>query len=143
MNQRDILLEEQRSRIMRRAKRKIWITFNKEGCSSPNSKTNHGHDENFMTTSQRHNFHFKVWIDVGSNDGFIDPIQFRRYVEDLYSSNTLQLDHKSCEMIADDLFQQIAIHYPERTIHIEVSVDGEEGATVYYETHNPSTLLKI
>lgn len=147
MNQREILLEEQRSRIMRRANRKIWITFIKQGYPSHennlNNKTNYGHDESFMTTSHLRNFHFRVWIDVAANDGIVTPAQFKRYIEDLYSSNVLELDHKSCEMIADDLFQQIAIRFPERTIHIEVSLDGEDGVTVYYETHNPSTLLKI
>jgi hypothetical protein len=144
------MLDEQRSRIMRRANRKIWVTFQKEGvhcypaaATDPALKTNDRYDVSFLATPHRHIFHFRVWIDVVHNDRDIEFIQFKRWLEDLYSSNTLELDHKSCEMIADDLYQQIATRYPERAVHIEVSEDGENGATIFYETHNPSTLLKI
>ena len=40
------------------------------------------------------------------------------------SGEVLVLDHKSCEMIADDLYTQIAVRYPNRKITINVSEDG-------------------
>ena len=45
---------------------------------------------------------------------------------------TLELDYKSCEMICDDLAQQINNKYPKRKINITVSEDGENGATIQY-----------
>jgi hypothetical protein len=101
------------------------------------------YDVSFLGTPHRHIFHFRVWIDVVHNNRDIEFIQFKRWLEQLYSSNTLELNHKSCEMIADDLYQQIAQRYPDRAVYIEVSEDGENGATITYETHSPSSLLKI
>jgi hypothetical protein len=46
---------------------------------------------------------------------------------------TLQLDYNSCEMIADDLYEQIADKYPGRTVEIEVSEDNENGCNIKYE----------
>ena len=48
------------------------------------------------------------------------------------NSAVLELDYKSCEMIADDLYLQIAHKYPGREVTIEVSEDGENGCQVHY-----------
>jgi len=52
----------------------------------------------------------------------------------LYSTTTLELDYKSCEMIADDLYGMIAIKYPNRDVQIEVSEDGENGCVISYNS---------
>jgi len=36
------------------------------------------------------------------NDRDIEFIQFKRWLERLYADGVLRLDHKSCEMMADD-----------------------------------------
>ena len=46
-------------------------------------------------------------------------------------------------MISDDLYEQIATRYPDRDIEITVSEDGENGATIYYNTSRPSHNLVI
>ena len=46
--------------------------------------------------------------------------------------SVLNLDFKSCEMIADDMFDQISLKYPDREVQIEVSEDGENGCFVTY-----------
>jgi hypothetical protein len=91
----------------------------------------------------RHIFHFKVGIEVYHNNREIEFIQFKRWIENLYKENILQLDFKSCEMISDDLFDQIATKYPNRNVEITVSEDNENGATIYYNTHRPIQLLAI
>ena len=53
-------------------------------------------------------------------------------MEKLYSEKTLELDYKSCEMMADDLYLMITNKYPGREIHIDVSEDGENGAHIEY-----------
>jgi hypothetical protein len=84
-----------------------------------------------------------VWIDVLHNDRDIEFIQFKRWLENLYKDGILQLDYKSCEMMADDLYAEIAARYPDRAVWIEVAEDGENGALVKYEITRPSLSIKI
>jgi hypothetical protein len=88
-------------------------------------------------------FHFKVTIQVFHNDRDIEFIQFKRWLENLYAGGTLELNYKSCEMISDDLYEQIAARYPERNIVISVSEDDENGAMIVYNTHQPSLSIKF
>ena len=137
-------------RIKHDAQRRIWVTFQKEGihfypaaATDPALKTGDEYDVSFLGAPHRHIFHFRVWIDVVHNDRDIEFIQFKRWLQKLYESGTIQLDYKSCEMMADDLYLQIAARYPERSVWIEVSEDGENGALIKYETHRPSINIAI
>jgi len=142
--------QEQRDtvdRIKDRAGRMIWVTFRKEGihcypaaATDPMLNTNDEYNVAFLANPHRHIFHFRVWIDVFHNDRDIEFIQFKRWLENLYRDSTLALDYKSCEMISDDLYIQIANRYPRRAVWIEVSEDGENGALVKYETHLPQLI---
>ena len=129
-------------RIIERAERRIWVTFTKEGihkypaaATDPALATGDEYDVSFLATPHRHIFHFRVWIDVNHNDRDIEFIQFKRWLENLYKEETLKLDYKSCEMIAEDLYLQITARYPGRSVWIEVSEDGENGALIKFETH--------
>jgi hypothetical protein len=84
-----------------------------------------------------------VWIDVFHDDRDIEFIQFKRWLENLYRQGTVQLDYKSCEMMSDDLYLQIAARYPGRAVWIEVSEDGENGALIKYEIHRPNINIAI
>ena len=132
-------------RIMDRAQRQIWITFRKEGIHKYPAAAEDPRlaDVSFLANEHRHIFHFRVSIDVFHNDRDIEFIQFKRWCEGLYNTDTLVLDHKSCEMIADDLYVQISSKYPERNVIIEVSEDGENGCAITYNTHQPSLSIKI
>ena len=150
MNQRDQALTEQRERIMSHAERKIWVTFRKEGihcypaaATDPSLATGDEYDVSFLGTPHRHIFHFRVWIDVLHNDRDIEFIQFKRWLENLYKDGILQLDYKSCEMMADDLYAEIAARYPDRAVWIEVAEDGENGALIKYELSRPNLSIKI
>ena len=141
---------EQIERIKYAAQRRIWVTFQKEGihfypaaATDPALKTGDEYDVSFLGTPHRHIFHFRVWIDVVHNDRDIEFIQFKRWLQKLYESGTVQLDYKSCEMMSDDLYLQIAARYPGRSVWIEVSEDGENGALIKYETHRPSLSVNI
>jgi hypothetical protein len=46
-------------------------------------------------------------------------------------------------MMSDDLYLQIAARYPGRSVWIEVSEDGENGALIKYETHRPNLNIAI
>lgn len=130
---------EQIEQAKLQARRQIWVTFRKEGVHNypaalvdPKLRTGDQFDVSFLGYPHRHIFHFRVSIDVFHNDRDIEFIQFKRWLEALYVEGTLVLDHKSCEMIADDLYLQIAGRYPNRAVTIEVSEDGENGCTINY-----------
>ena len=59
---------------------------------------------------------------------FIEFILFKRELEQLYDVGALDMNYKSCEMLADDLASYIQAEYPGRELTIEVSEDGENGA---------------
>ena len=137
-------------RVMQHAQKKIWVTFQKEGmhrypaaATDPALATGDEYDVSFLANPHRHIFHFRVWADVIHNDRDIEFIQFKRWLENLYRSGTLQLDYKSCEMMADDLYIQIASRYPSRAVWIEVSEDGENGALIKYEITRPLNNIVI
>jgi hypothetical protein len=117
----------------------IWVTFQREGvhrypaaATDPKLATGDWDDVSFLGVPHRHIFHFKVWIEVTHDDRDIEFIQFKRWLERLYSNSVLQLDYKSCEMMADDLYNKIAEQYPDREVWIEVSEDGENGAFIKF-----------
>ena len=150
MEQRQQALAEQQERIMTVAERKIWVTFRKEGihrypaaATDPALATGDEYDVSFLGVPHRHIFHFRVWIDVLHNDRDIEFIQFKRWLENLYKDGILALDYKSCEMMSDDLYVQIATRFPDRAVWIEVAEDGENGALFKYETHRPSQSINI
>jgi len=117
----------------------IWVKFQKEGIHcypaaaiDPNLATGDWDDVSFLANKHRHIFHFKVYISIEHSDRNIEFIQFKRWLERLYDNKTLQLDHKSCEMIAEELYIQINKKYPNRIIKIDVSEDNENGCLMEF-----------
>jgi hypothetical protein len=149
MNQ---IQRDQIERIKSAAERKIWVTFQKEGihcypaaATDPALNTAGEYDVSFLANPHRHIFHFRVWIDVFHNDRDVEFIQFKRWLESLYNGqgSVLALDWKSCEMIADDLYIEIAGRYPDRAVWIEVAEDGENGCLIKYELSRPNLSIKF
>ena len=119
--------------------RSIWVTFSKEGIhkypaalDDPKLATGDEYDVSFLGYPHRHIFHFKVWIEIYHADREIEFIQFKRWLESLYGEGIIQLDFKSCEMIADDLANQIMDKYPGRWLKISVAEDNENGCEMEY-----------
>ena len=136
--------------IKEAAKRQIWVTFQKEGihcypaaANDPTLATGDEYDVSFLANPHRHMFHFRVSIDVFHNDRDIEFIQFKRWLISLYQDGVLALDYKSCEMMADDLYSQIAARYPNRAVIIDVSEDGENGCIIHYNLTRPSQSIVI
>jgi hypothetical protein len=143
-------IAEKQQRISDQAKRMIWVTFQREGIhkypgadTDPSLATGDEYDVSFLGYPHRHIFHFKVAIQVFHNDRDIEFIQFKRWLENSFRDGVMQLDHKSCEMISDELYLLIANRYPNRDIEITVSEDGENGATIYYNITKPYQSLTI
>lgn len=120
--------------------RKIWVTFQKEGVhkypgadTDPKLATGDWDDVSFLGVPHRHIFHFRVEIEVFHDDRDIEFIQFKRWLERLYSQQTLELDYKSCEMIAEDLAKEINNKYHNRTFSVSVAEDNENGAILNFK----------
>ena len=145
--------------IKEAANRKIWVSFQKEGihcypaaATDPALNTDDEYNVAFLASPHRHIFHFRVCIDVFHSDRDIEFIQFKRWLISLYQqhpdnnniqSSVLELNYKSCEMIADDLYSQIAARYPNRAVIIDVSEDGENGCVISYNLTRPSQSIVI
>lgn len=125
---------------MKKVFNQIWVTFKKEGIhkypaalDDPKLATGGWDDVSFLGYPHRHIFHFRVGVEVFHDDRDIEFIQFKRWLERLYSDGTLTLDYRSCEMVSDELAKLINAKYPKRSIEIEVSEDGENGSVSRYE----------
>lgn len=125
---------------MKKTNSMIWVTFQKEGIhkypaalEDPALATGDKYDVSFLGYPHRHMFHFRVEIQVFHDDRDIEFIQFKRWLEELYGDGILQLDYKSCEMIAEELAETINKRYPDRKMTITVSEDNENGATLTFE----------
>lgn len=114
--------------------RMVWVSFSKEGIhrypaalSDPRLA-----DVSFLGHPHRHIFHFKVWIEVFSNDRCIEFIQFKRWLIGLFDE-CIKMDYKSCEMLSDEIADNIREEYPARRFRISVSEDNENGSEIDYE----------
>ena len=118
----------------------IWVTVRKEGihcypaaATDPKLASGDEFDVSFLASPHRHIFHFKVYLQVFHDDRDVEFIQFKRWLEKLYSTGTLELNHKSCEMIAEELYAKISAQFTNRSVWIEVSEDGENGCLRQYD----------
>jgi hypothetical protein len=114
-------------------KKFVYVTFQRKGYHFyPDAPE----DVSYLRSSHRHLFKFKVKIEVKSTNREIEFHQFQNQIEQWFDSGVLQLDHKSCEMIADDLYRRLystyTTHEFTRELTIEVSEDGECGSECHY-----------
>ena len=117
----------------------IWVTFQKEGIhrypaasDDPSLATGDWLDVSFLGTPHRHIFHFRVEMEVFHDDRDVEFIQLKRILENFYNDGTLQLNYKSCEMMARELHERTYNAWPGRDYVVEVSEDGENGCRIYF-----------
>lgn len=122
-------------------KRFIKVKFQKEGIhffpgadTDPKYATGGWDDVSFLGRPHRHVFHFVVWIQVGHDNRELEFFQVKRQCERFYSAQgALDVDHKSCEMLADDLYNcLIEVYGDDREYRIEVTEDDENGSYTEY-----------
>lgn len=119
---------------MNKVLNQIGVKFRKEGIHKyPAALTDPNlEDVSFLGHPHRHLFYFQVAIQVFHEDREIEFIQFKRWLMSLYEG-TLQLDYKSCEMLSDELAEQIEARYPGRVVTISIYEDDENGSTAVYQ----------
>lgn len=122
----------------------IEVKFSKEGvhrfpeaATNPEYATGGWDDVSFLAQPHFHYFHFVVQVEVTDSNREIEFIQFNRWCQRLYGNGTLELDFKSCEMIAEDLIEQIRKEYGERQIVVAVYEDNINGANIVYTPECP------
>ena len=108
----------------------IWVTFSKVGMHNYPAAPD---EVSYLRDLHRHLFKFKVGIQTHHADREIEFHMFLNWVTSLFDTNVLKLDYKSCEMLAEDLIDNILAKYncSNRQIEVTVSEDEECGATVY------------
>lgn len=82
-------------------------------------------DESFLKYPHRHIFFVTIKIEQYHNDREIEFIAFKRWISKFITDK--KLNHKSCEMIAEEISKKIKKRYPGRKIIVEVSEDNENG----------------
>jgi hypothetical protein len=117
MLQREQMLLEQRRRIIKQSEKKFWFKFER----SINDEL----------------LSFKVWIDCSSWNG--EPVNMESMSERI---DKLIVENENYHLLVDKIYEQLASSYPEKNIWIELN-NQHFGLLAKYETHSPSTLLKI
>ena len=104
-------------------------------ATDPKLATGDWDDVSFLANEHRHKFGFKVWVEVFGNNREREFIQEKRFMERLYGNEVLDLNSKSCEMIAEDLYGQLAERYKNenREIWIEINEDNENGCFIQFD----------
>lgn len=126
---------------MSQATRTIWVTFQRAGFHRyPAAEWDRQlADVSYLAQRHRHLFRFRVSIEVWHNDRELEFHQVLNYCESLFSTGALEIDYKSVEMLADDLYLKLVDRYgTQRRMEIEVSEDGECGCVIRY----PSVFLQ-
>lgn len=125
----------------------IWITFEFEGIHCyPNAPD----EVAFLRDPHRHIFKVKIQLEVFHDDREIEFILFKRFIKDNMKSE--DCNYMSCENLCDYFNELIITKYegysqPEKHIYgrkmiIDVSEDGENGATKIYEPFYQSGVIQ-
>lgn len=116
-----------------KSKKQIWVTFDRTGFHYyPQANSDESlADVSYLGSKHRHKFKFKVHFEVFHNDRELEFHQVLNYCESLFDNN-IDINGKSVEMLADDLYGHLVIKYPNRDITIDISEDGECGCTIFY-----------
>lgn len=119
-------------------KRWIWVTWQKAGFHYyPAANTDKNLDDvSYLGNRHRHLFKFRVQIEVFHDDRELEFHQVLNFCESLYADGQLDINHKSVEMLADDLYAVLHKKYPNRDMVIDISEDGECGCTIEYPLNN-------
>lgn len=122
----------------------VYCTFQQEGYHCypeadklPSTATGDEYDVSHLALRHFHYFNFKVHVEVSHENRDIEFIQLRRKIMNLYKEGQLELNHKSCEMMSDDLWETLSEWYPHSAIKIDISEEGINGSFTEYEAKDP------
>ncbi len=122
-------------------KRYITVPFQIEGMhyypgadTNPQLATGDWDDVSHLGHNHFHYFFFKVTVQVFDDNRELEFIQFSRACKRLYSDGLLQMNNKSCEMLAEELINTLIdkFDFVNREITVEVYEDNINGSIVKY-----------
>jgi len=87
----------------------------------------------YLRNEHRHVFHFKVYLQVFHQDRDVEFIMFKQEVEEFLDEIDNHIKYKSCEMLAQSLYEKISVKYPKRKMMFEISEDGENGVLMSFD----------
>jgi hypothetical protein len=89
-------------------------------------------DVRYLANEHMHYFYITVKLEVFHNDRDLEFQQFKRYLGSLYTEEILKMDHKSCEMLAEELIEVLKNDTPNRDMIVRVFEDNINGAELEY-----------
>lgn len=108
--------------------RTVWATFRTPGIHFWPEATN------YLREPHRHLFHFRVEISVTHGDREIEFIDLGELLSMWVNEQVLEFGYDavplSCEQMAEMIIEHLVEVYGDRDYKVEVSEDGENGATV-------------
>jgi hypothetical protein len=108
----------------------IWITFGVPGIHRyPNAPD----EVAYLRNEHRHIFQYKVTLEVTHDNREVEFHMLKNELTGLFKSGVVKADYKSCEMLASDVMDYLDKKYPGRYAQVDVSEDGECGATLTRE----------
>ena len=107
----------------------VWITAEKEMFHKyPKAPK----EVAFLRNLHRHLFKFKIYIEVREDNREIEFFMFKKEIINILDKLVLSSVIKSCENMANYIAAYIFDRYPNRSIKIEISEDGENGVEMNY-----------
>jgi hypothetical protein len=108
----------------------ICITGEREGFHNwPDANK----EVRYLSHKHWHIFKFKIGIEIFGNDREIEFHMFRNYVFGGFINRwPKNLRNKSCEMLANQIYEHITKKYKDRKAFIEVSEDGINSVHMEY-----------
>lgn len=120
-----------------RSNPRIWVTFSVPGIHRyPNAPD----EVAYLRNEHRHIFQYKVTLEVTHDNREVEFHMLKNELTGLFKSGVVKADYKSCEMLASDVMDYLDKNYPNRYAEVDVSEDGECGATLIRKVHYHPTV---
>jgi hypothetical protein len=104
----------------------IWVTLQQENFHRWKDAPE---ETAFLRESHRHVFNFEVSLEVMHDDREVEFFALKKYVNILVGKPEMW-KNMSCEQIAKTVLVHLNAKYHDRYASVDVSEDGENGATV-------------
>lgn len=116
----------------------VWVRFNLPGFHCyPDAPD----EVAYLRSEHRHQFYFEIGVQTYDADREVEFHMMMNWLKSLFDS-TIQINFKSCEMLADDILAHLLTKYGAdgRKYKVTVSEDQECGSTLEYTPVAPDLI---
>lgn len=117
-------------------KKFVCVSFEKEGTHFYKEAGTDPEltEVSYLQYPHRHMFKFVVKISVTDNNRELEFIKVKHRCLKYFADDFIDIDYKSCEMLCEDLYHELAYDYgKDRTYIISCYEDGENGVELIFE----------